>query len=362
MKTKKKQIRTPLKKRPMPRHKAKQSIIRARPLHHRVFLHPFTVFVLLCTGVFIANWTFRAAADSITVTAKVSAAPLGSGATINGPLDGAILTSTPIKVFGTCPSDSYIVLHRNATMSGMALCTVGNTYEIQTSLFPDANVLNVQAYNLTDDPGPSTPDITVTYNPPAGDAPSPTSGGGQSSTPSSNARPQAISDPPSLPLITSNFSYNTFAVNTNFEWPIDTAGGSGPYKLVAIWGDGSTTEQTLSRATSLWVKHRYSKSGYYKIILKLTDANGKESQLQLFAVIRVPISKASANGSGFLSNTGDVSVMSPLRALINQHWLQLAWGSYATVAIMSFCFWLGERQQLVNLMSRNTSRRTLKHR
>jgi hypothetical protein len=328
--------------------KAKLTVRKNRAIHHRVMLHPFTAFVLLCAGVFIVNWTFRAAADSITVTAKVATSPLTQGATITGPLDGSILTTGAVKVFGTCPPNSYVVLHRNSTASGTALCTAGNTYEINTSLFPNANILNIQAYNFTDDPGPTTPEVTVTYTIPAPAQVTP----GNTSTPVT-IRPRTIPQPINLPIITSQFSYSTFAVNNDFEWPVETSGGSIPYKITSFWGDNTSTDYQTTSEQQLWIKHKYSKPGNYKVNIKLTDANNNESVLQLFAIIRLPAGATTAINSAsrnLFSPIGVNGIKTPLQTLLDKHWLQLAWGSYVIVSLMSVSFWLGERQKIANLI------------
>ncbi len=315
--------------------KAKLTVKNARPNHRKLLLHPLTVFILLCLGVFIANWTFRAAADSIIVTAKVSAPKLLQGATITKPNTNSNFTTSPIKVFGTCPTNSYVVLTRNSTMSGVALCSAGNIYEIETSLFPSTNMLNIQAYNFTNDAGPTTPEISVTYRQPTASF--------------SSLQSQEPNQQTGLPIVTSLFSYNTFSVNSDFTWPIDITGGTTPYKVIAYWGDDTITDYSTSKSTSLSVKHRYSTAGYYKIKIKIVDANNNDSWLQLFAIIKPPVDPITGRGNLF-NSTGTTIGQSPLQTLISQHWLQLAWGSYITVGIMTFSFWLGEQQQILHLV------------
>ncbi|HXY18357.1 MAG TPA: hypothetical protein VEH48_02995, partial [Candidatus Nitrosopolaris sp.] len=72
--------------------------------------------MLLCAGVILALWTFRAVADDIHVTAKVPANPVTGPAVITNPVNGQHFSSIPITISGTCPSDGsggYVKIYRN---------------------------------------------------------------------------------------------------------------------------------------------------------------------------------------------------------------------------------------------------------
>ncbi len=347
------------KTRKSPRHRAKLVVKKNRLFHHRIVLHPLTVFLLLCTGVLIMSWTYRAAADTYIVTGKVAAPALVDAATISAPTNGANFSASQTVVEGTCPVSSYVVLHRNAAISGMALCAANGTYQIQTSLYPNSNILKVQDFNLTDDPGPSTPEVTVTYSPlipPHSSTPaagSGTTGTNLNPSSSSSQTPAAID----LPLLTSNFSYQTFASNKPFTWSVEISGGIAPYELVSNWGDGTTSTQQVAIAQVVVVSHVYKKPGHYKVIFKIIDARGSVSILQLVAVIRIPGSIAINNTRP--SNSGNRNpLLSAGTLLLTKHWLAVAWGSYATVSLMAISFWLGERQKVMALINlKHASRR-----
>src|SRR5690242_3374732 len=95
------------------RRALKARVRHSRPIHHRFLLHPATGMMVLAAGVLIAGWTFRAAADSYTVTGKIPAPPLTDGATITSPADGSTTAVTPIDIGGSCPDNSYVNLTRN---------------------------------------------------------------------------------------------------------------------------------------------------------------------------------------------------------------------------------------------------------
>ena len=134
-----------------------------RPLHRQFALHPLTLMVLLCSGVFIVGSTFRATAEDLQVTAEVHAAPLTSPAVITSFYDQQHTTEAEGDVAGTCPADSYVKLYRNGTFVGVAQCENG-TFHIPVVFEAGANKLEVKAYNVTDDEGPLSPAITVYYD------------------------------------------------------------------------------------------------------------------------------------------------------------------------------------------------------
>jgi len=326
------------------KQKAKRIVKRSRPIHKKVLLHPITVFLLLCTGVFIVMWTYKALADSIDITAKVAAPALIQGAVITEPSDGASFITSPINVSGTCPLSSYVVLTRNNLMSGTALCASDNTFVIETSLSSGTNVLQAQDYNLTDDPGPTTAPIDVFYTPPAVTPIPPAS---SPSSPSATT-PSKTSAGASLPILTGDYNYRTFDVNSDFESKLQITDGKGPYRLDIDWGDGTTSTQTEPEAKEITITHHYSKAGYYTIKVKLTDTNGSVTFLQLTAVI------TDSDSVSLGSTTNPPQQNSFLGAswlLLAKHWVVFAWGSYATVTLMSISFWLGERQQVSLLLN-----------
>lgn len=149
---------------------AKRRIRRARPVHKRILLHPVSVLVLLCAGVFIVGWTIRTFADSgsLTVSATVEAPAPSNPATITSPVDQTHFTATPVTVSGACASNSYVELYRNGNFSGVANCGAGvTTYQISTDLSLGANDLYARIFSVTGNEGPQSAHITVFYDQPA---------------------------------------------------------------------------------------------------------------------------------------------------------------------------------------------------
>lgn len=310
----------------------------ARPLHKRLALHPVSIFVLLLTGVLIIGWTFHSAADSYSLTGKVAAPPLTEGAVISEPADGATFTTSPITVIGTCPDSSYVAITRNGVFAGVSGCAADHTFSIDVSLSPGTNTLQAQDYNITDDPGPVTPGITIYYTPPA---PPPTSG---------STRPPASGSTPALPLLlSSDYSFHAVTADSDFSWIIVIKGGVAPYTVSVNWGDGSVTVSTYPEATSITITHTYKSPGYYPIIVTITDAVGNSTTLQLAAFIKA----VGAAGFAFNANNdqGGTQENSLLALLVASKWLLVAWPAYVIIVLMVISFWLGEHQQVSRLMA-----------
>ena len=328
-------------------------------------LHPVTVLILLCVGVFIIGWTYQTIADDYTVTAVVPAAPLEEGATITYPADGATLTTTPTTVSGTCPDASYVKLYDNGLFSGVAWCAANNTFVLETDLFSGTNTLLAEDFNVTDQQGPITPSISVDYQAPVNSSPSTSA---SSTAPASSSATNAattnsvtanLATPPLL--LTTDFHYQTYTTGSNFTWSITINGGTPPYVITVNWGDGQTTTTTYNTDPTFQIAHTYKKQGYYPIMVHASDASGGQRVLQLAALIKLPgaagiVSGNAGNGSS--SIPAAPAKQSGMQAFLSstKGWLWLAWPSFIIVLLMMLSFWLGEREEYQAIIKRQQKR------
>jgi hypothetical protein len=302
-----------------------------------VFSYPLFLFLLLCAGVFLIAWTFRAGAD-ILVTAKVAGPPVTTPAVITSPADGDHFTSIPISVVGTCPANAaYVEIFRNNVMSGTALCN-GGAFQLSTDLFPGANSLVAHVFNVTDDEGPVSATVTVYYdvsNPPSGIPVVPSSGG---------------SSAPNLPILKTAFIYKGYHVGQPVEWPLELSGGLPPYAVSVDWGDGTSDLISRPQAGQFDIRHTYNQAGGAKnsftIKVKATDANGNGAFIQFFVIVTPPSIGAS----------GNIFTKSPPHISSGLSWLWIAWPLYVLILLMAVSYLLGEREELIILRKKGMLR------
>jgi len=312
----------------------KRQIRKSRPLHKRILLHPITILLFLAIGVVVFEWTYRVVADTVTITATVPAAPLTTPAVITSPTDGFSFNTSNVLVEGYCPASSYVNVYDNGGFSGTSMCSTGGTFELELTLYLGANVLVARPYNITNQPGPTSSGVNVTYT--------------------IATSPLVPSPPPAttvLPLLlVSNFQYQTFVVNNTFSWRVQIQGGIPPITLTISWGDSKQTEVITNAKGLLTIKHTFSQEGYYPVIIKATDANGDVHILQLAALIRNPNAANIYSTNYILPAPPNDSLAKFFES--TKTWLWIAWPSLAIIALMISSFWLGERQEYKDALFR----------
>jgi hypothetical protein len=228
--------------------------------------------------------------------------------------------------------------------SGVAVC-VNQAYSIDTDLFEGRNTLLVQAFNSTDDAGPATPPIDVTYAPP---------GGGGSSTPyipkAPGSSPGGASEQIGSLLLWSDYRFSVFTTRSAVTWTLRIQSGKAPYSVKVSWGDGNSSQLRIGGHDEFEINHAYEQPGYYPIFITATDSIGNEAHLQLVALIKLP--GALGTIGSIISGHGDA--VSPPRDF---RWLLVAWPAYVVIGLMIFSFWLGERREYLQLIGRTPHRR-----
>jgi hypothetical protein len=338
----------------------KAAIKRARPKHRKILLHPATIMVLLCAGVLIINFTRSSNADNVLLSAVVPAPALSEGATITSPTGSSTVSSSPVTVSGTCPDNSYINLSNNGIFAGSAAC-VSQEFSITVALSKGMNDLLAQDYNSTNDPGPITSTVYVTYTPPPSSpitiTPSQTAElQGNSSTVTTETLPATAASTSSsslAPVLTANYSFKTFLTSSQFTWQIDLSGGTPPYIAVVSWGDGTSTTYKFNVDPLFSISHTYSSTGYYPVVIHAVDSKDKQTYLQIAALIHTPksigfagIIKSNPPPTTTSSKTSK-GLFTKVHSLI---WI--IWPTYGFVLLMVVSFWLGERQEYLYLMKK----------
>jgi hypothetical protein len=325
----------------MARQKAKKKAskqIRSRK-KRSIFSYPLFLFLLLCSGVFLIAWTFRANAD-VLVTAKVSAPFVTQPAVITSPSDGTHFSLIPITVSGTCPANAgYVEIFDNNVMRGTAICDTSSNFQLSVDLFPGTNSLVAHVFNITDDEGPVSSAVTVYYDVPQPPAGNPT------------AAPRSPSHgSPSLPVLKTAFIYRGYHIGQAVEWPLELSGGLPPYAVSVDWGDGTSDLISRSQPGQFNINHTYSQPGDTKnsftIKVKASDANGNSAYLQFFVIV-TPQSIGAA---------GNIFTKSPPHLSSGLNWLWIAWPLYVVILLMAVSYLLGEREELVILRKKGMLR------
>ena len=321
---------------------AKRKIRSRRSFFRKLSLHPITLMLILCVGVFILTWSYEAVADSYTVTVTLPAIPLTEGATITSPADGSILTSQQINVIGTCPANAYVTLTINNLFSGAAWCSNAGAFQIATTLFVGTNILKAQDYNITNQPGPVTPSVSVQYNPPV-----------VPNKPGSAKNPNS-STSSILPLIlTTDFTYKTFYAGSDFSWTFFISGGVRPYDVQIQWGDGESSTEIYNVSPTFTIHHIYKTPGYHVLTITGSDSIGDIRVLQIAALIR------PAGGGSFTIPGINKTPFVTTKLVTEKSWLWIVWPTFIFVILLLSSYWLGEREEYHKLLVNANARRQL---
>ena len=297
-------------------------------VHRRHTSYALLSFIMLLVGIFLASITWSVRADNISVSATVLGEPPPEAAIITKPVNDQHFSAIPIDVEGTCPVGNYqIKIYRNNVFSGATLCSAEGTFSLKIDLFEGKNELVARIFNGANVEGPTSPTVTVFYDPPAPATPQPTP------TPGAPKTTQL--------LLKSDNLYYGYLIGERVIWPIEINGGTAPYALSVDWGDGNSDVISRSAAGYLELSHIYKQQGSYRgsfiIIIKASDSAGQNAYLQLVTIVNDP------NLIAPTTNKSDLDAVNALNKLFK--YLLLSWPVYLLAIVMIISFWLGERRE-----------------
>jgi len=243
---------------------------------------------------------------------KLQAAPT-EGASITTPGNGSSFSTSPITVSGICPSDLLVQVYDNGVMVGSVMC-VNGSFSLQVSLFAGTNELSVTVFDNLEQAGPKSNAVTVTYN---------------------DTSFRAFG---ALVTLTSSYGRRSAAAGSELSWPLQLAGGTGPYAFSIDWGDGSSADlRSQSLAGLITILHTYKKAGIYQVNIKVTDVNGVSAFLQVIAVSNGQVD-AAATTEKPTSTTVTTKIL----------WVPAA----VALVLLAPTYWLGRRSQIVSLRNK----------
>lgn len=309
-----------------------RSSVKRRPAYtqkSRFFVPwPYIFFLMLCVGVLLAGWTFKTNADeTLIVNARVPAPVLTEGAIITNPTNGQRFSAYPIPVSGTCPLNSYIKLYRNDVFSGTAICTSGGTFSLTSDLFPGSNEFLARSFNITDDEGPESNRVTVYLDPVPG-----------ATTP--------LNDPL---ILKTDFKFVGYYTDQTGKWKLEITGGTPPYAINVDWGDGTNSVISKKGPGSFFIQHKYNEPGpgergTYTVKVTGSDSDDTKAYLEFFVIVN------SRNLPEIVADT------IPTAKPPNASWLWIAWPAYLVLLLMVTSFYLGEREELLELKKKGRLR------
>lgn len=332
-------------------------------LHPRHSSSGLLVGLVLLVGLFVIGTQTFMFSDAATQTSSgqdnvsviVNGPPPTTGATILSPADHSTSTTLSADVTGTCEASTLVVIYLGGTTDGSTPCTAQGTFQLTVQLQEGTNVLQAFNYDGLNQPGPTTPVITVTVPITSSGSTTPTTG---SSPVSSSSHPAARSSVPGasntnshtaapspatpfcatytgnnltpigpLRVYVSCITRNIFPGNP-VSLGIGISGGTSPYAVSINWGD--TSDTTLESITSAGYKtsqHTYQTPGTFIVKIRLTDKNGATGFTQ--TVMQVNGVKPS------LSST-------ITKALFHTPWYETPVPLYILVLTLALGFWIGD--------------------
>jgi hypothetical protein len=251
---------------------------------------------------------------AVGVEATIPSAPPSTAPTITTPASGQVFTTLPITVAGICQNDLLVEIFKNGVFSGSVTCN-NNSYSLQIDLFSGRNDLVARQYDALNQASPDSNTVRVTFN---------------------DSLPQGT---PRVTLTTA-YAKRGAAPGDELTWPITVSGGTPPFALSVDWGDKSAP-QLISRDTAgdILIKHIYSQSGVYNIIVKATDSQGSAAFLQLTGIGNGPIQQTTATSKPSNTTTTNLSRVLLVATII-------------LIPLLLSAFWLGRKHQLQIIRSR----------
>ena len=276
--------------------------------------------IVVVIGLFIGLGSYASAqipppgpqSDSSGVEGVISGAPPSRAATIGVPKDGQIFSNIPITISGLCPNNTLVEIYKNNVFAGSVDCSNGS-YSLLVDLFDGQNDLIARVYDSLNQSGPDSNTVSVTFS-------SPLAGSG-----------------PRISL-TTQYSKRGATPGSILNWPITISGGTGPFAISADWGD-KTDPDLMSQTVpgNINLQHTYAQAGVYKVIVKVSDANGNTAFLQLVGVGNGQIQQSTKSNNGIITNEKT----------------KILWWPIATLFVLAgSSYWLGEKHQIEAIRGR----------
>jgi hypothetical protein len=273
----------------------------ARILTHKHTSYHGLAVVVLLAGLFMAglNLMAKATADTLHVYGKVSAPIPTEPAIITSPTSGRV-SRPSLTVSGSCPvmtPNVIVVLAVDNNEVGSVVCSDG-TFSIPIIILPGQHTLVARLYNITDDRGPDSEPVFITYLLPQADgSPAPRNPGDQSGASGFSF----IQDRP----------FVIFGPTKPAVWSGIFTGGVAPYHVHISWGDKKSNSYTLDTPGEHAFSHLYHEMKPHDITITARDNDGRSAMAHYAAVTpyRSPGALLGVTPRGNSPGAGDLLIL-----------------------------------------------------
>jgi hypothetical protein len=220
----------------------------------------------------------RVHALDYAVHASVAAEMPPTPPVIDNPGNNTVVAtnSDQIVVSGNCPiahPDVIVVLKRSDQLVGSGTCNAGS-FSIPVTLVLGVNIFIPTYVTIVGDYGPAGAPINVSYQPPTPI----TQGGGSTVSPPTPEVKGA--DQLTLKI---GVPFIAFRANQPVSFSVAVSGGTPPYALVIIWGDGTQDAHAIQSAEQRTINHTYANALQHSVEIKLVDKAGTIRRYSLAA-------------------------------------------------------------------------------
>jgi hypothetical protein len=229
------------------------------------------VVLVLATAFMIGlNMMARATADTLTVYARNPAPIPTEPAIITSPEDNALVTRTQLVVSGICPDITphvIIAILDNGVQAGSVPCDSDNKFSVVIEIGLGHHTLVARVYTITGDAGLDSEPVHVTH----------ISVAGAVSTEQEPGLTTGLT-------LTIDEPFIVFGPAKDAIWSGSITGGTLPYHVHIDWGDGKSSNYTLTKDGHQDFAHHYRSMQPHIITLKATDSGGRGA-VQRYAAV-----------------------------------------------------------------------------
>lgn len=270
------------------------------------------VLSIFSTGAFVEA-SPGPASGSIGLTGTLPKAPPTTAAVISSPTNGQHFTTAPIKVAGTCPTDTIVEVFKNDIFAGSTDCESNGTFSLSVDLLIGENVLIARVYDSLNQAGPDSAPIQTFYD---------------------------VLPPQTTPISLQTFQERQILLNTDAVYrgtfpgqtltvPISILGGYSPFAINVQWGDSSNTVISRGDNVTFNATHVYQKPGTYTVTVQASDSHQHVAFLQIAVII-----------NGATTSAGSTEAVKP-----ETNQLVVLWPLLAILVAIVVSFWLGEQRE-----------------